>query len=101
MNVEKYKLPAGDLASRKLGISLRNTIEDYFYADTVLIDCGDVQSISESYADEVFGVLVVKYGFDSVIKRIKLVDAKESILKNIASVINRRKNEINNLIEAV
>lgn len=95
--VLNYELPKGFLASRKLAIPHRHYIEKAFTNNTVMkiqIDLGGVESISESYADEIFGVLVEEFGFEDVLSKIQITNAKKYVLENIAIVIDRRAHEI-------
>jgi len=91
--VLNYELPKGFLASRKLAIPHRHHIEEAFVNCNVMkinIDLSGVESISESYADEIFGVLVEEFGFEDVLSRIQILNAKKYVLENIAVVIDRR-----------
>ncbi len=91
MKTINCKLPSGDLASRRLAIAERHKIETCLISNTlVYLDLSDVESISESYSDEIFGVLVKKYGIDAVLKLVRVQNASSSILKSIATVIKRR-----------
>ena len=95
--VLNYELPRGFLASRKLAIPHRHQIEQAFINENVMkieIDLSGVESISESYADEIFGVLVDEFGFAGVLKHIQIMNAKNYVLANIAIVIDRRANEV-------
>lgn len=87
-----YSIPSSDLASRKLAIKERKNIENYISDNKFLINLNmsNISSISESYSDELFGVLVLKFGSEKVFKSIKLVDAKPNVLLSIANVIQRR-----------
>jgi hypothetical protein len=89
-------LPSSDLASRKLAIIERNKIERYLSngSTKVRLNLSNVSSLSESYSDELFGVLVLKHGVDKVLDNIQLDGAKKHILLSIAKVINRRKVQI-------
>ena len=58
------------------------------------LDLSGVYSISESYSDEIFGVLVVKFGVTKILNQVKVRNASPSILKSIAKVIQRRSNEV-------
>ncbi|MBS1206477.1 MAG: hypothetical protein H6R25_3376 [Proteobacteria bacterium] len=90
-----YKLPSGDLASRRLAISERHKLEGHLrLGERVRLDLSDVLSLSESYSDEIFGVLVVKLGADAVLSNVKIEKASPAILKSIARVILRRSNEV-------
>jgi hypothetical protein len=95
--VLNYELPRGFLASRKLAIPHRHQIEQAFINENVMkieIDLSGVESISESYADEIFGVLVDEFGFEDVLNKIQIMNAKKYVLENIAIVIDRRANEV-------
>lgn len=89
----ELRLPEGDLASRRNASPQRELIKNQISENHVLIDCSRVLSISESYADEIFGVLVKKYGIDFVLKNTTVVNASKSVLRVIASVIYRRDSE--------
>jgi len=90
-----HELPSGDLASRNLAIPQRQKIEEAISSQesVIEIDLRSVSSISESYADELFGVLVKQYGQEFVLNHMKLVNAGDFILQSIASVIKRRSQE--------
>ncbi|WP_158972627.1 STAS-like domain-containing protein [Paraglaciecola sp. L3A3] len=89
-------LPTSDLASRKLAIIERNKIEQYISKNSIKVhlDLTNVSSISESYSDELFGVLVLKHGATKVLESIQLEGAKRHVLFSIAKVINRRRAEL-------
>ncbi|HCT7709183.1 TPA: STAS-like domain-containing protein [Morganella morganii] len=90
-----YKLPEGDLASRNQAIPQRHKIEHFIIkGNSVDLDLSGVYSISESYSDEIFGVLVVKFGATKVLSQLKIRNTSPSILKSIAKVIQRRSNEV-------
>lgn len=95
MNKITYKLPEGDLASRNQAILQRHKIEVFLNKENfVELDLSGICSISDSYSDEIFGVLVVKFGVSRVLRQIKIRNASPSILRNIAKVIQRRSNEV-------
>lgn len=95
MNKIAYKLPEGDLASRNQAIPQRHKIELLIQeGNSVDLDLSGVFSISESYSDEIFGVLVVKFGVAKVLDQVKIRNASPSILRSIAKVIQRRSNEV-------
>lgn len=93
MNTLNYELPKGFLASRQLAIPHRHHIEQAFQNSEILkiqIDLLGVESISESYADEIFGVLVAEFGYEDVLNKIQIMNATDYVLENIAIVIDRR-----------
>lgn len=95
MNTVIYKLPEGDLASRTQAIPQRHKIENLLIeGNTIKLDLSGVLSLSESYSDEIFGVLVVKHGPRKVLNNLKVLNASPAILKSIAKVIQRRSNEL-------
>lgn len=95
MKTIDYKLPGGDLASRRLAITERHKIEAILIdGQRVRINLAGVESVSESYSDEIFGILVVKHGVKTILTNVKFENANPSILKSIAKVIQRRSHEI-------
>ncbi|RDL25093.1 STAS-like domain-containing protein [Serratia fonticola] len=91
MTTVKIPLPSGDLASRRLAIAERQKIEFYLNDKVrVEVDLKGVESISESYSDELFGVLVAKLGLAAVLELLKVSNANNSALKSIATVMQRR-----------
>lgn len=94
MTTIRIHLPSGDLASRRLAIVERHKIETYLRDGVkVEVDLKEVESISESYSDELFGVLVAKHGISIVLNYLRIDNASTSALKSIATVMQRRKNE--------
>jgi hypothetical protein len=95
MTTINFSLKSSDLASRRLAIIERNKIEKYIKNNSAIvsIDMTHVSSISESYSDELFGVLVIRYGAQNVLNCLKLNNAKKHVLLSIAQVIKRRKLE--------
>ncbi len=52
-----------DLSSRHCAAELRRSVESYVeHGDVVNLDFADVRSISSSFADELFGILVGRHG---------------------------------------
>lgn len=95
MKITTITFPPGSLASRSQAIIARQEIEGLLFADNTKlhIDLSEVDSISESYSDEVFGVLVLRHGAEHLFKCIQLDNAKQHILASIATVIQRRMKE--------
>jgi len=80
-----------DLASRSLAAEKRSLVENAFSsASSVMFDFKDVQSISASYADELFGVLCLKYGSEEVTKNIRLQNCNNFCAQQVAEAILRR-----------
>lgn len=87
-------LPGTDLASRRTAATVRyNVVNAVSSGNVVVIDLGAVESLSYSYADELFGVLAALQGWEWLIEKVRLVGAKERVLRVIAEVINRRLKE--------
>ena len=87
------KLPGGWLASRKGVIQYRDQIEDLLKNSNgyVYVDLKTVEGICGTCADEIFGVLVMRFGFENIINRIKLLNGSKRVVTNIAEAMNRRK----------
>lgn len=89
--MEAYTFQHTDLASRTLASRERsNLAQELANGDQVVIDLKKVESISESFADELFGVLVMERGFDFVVKHVKIVNAADDVLRSIAIAMKRR-----------
>jgi hypothetical protein len=87
-------LPGTDLASRTSAATVRyNVVGTVSAGNVVIIDLNAVESLSYSYADELFGVLAATQGFEWLIEKVKIVNIKEHVLRVIAEVINRRLKE--------
>ncbi|MBD8685032.1 STAS-like domain-containing protein [Pseudomonas sp. CFBP 13719] len=89
--MEAYTFQRTDLASRSLAAQERATIETLLQnSDMVNVDLGRVSSISESYADELFGVLVLQRGLEYVTKHLRIINAADNVLRPIAVAMKRR-----------
>jgi len=88
------KLPGTDLASRQTAASVRYKVASAVSSgNTVVINLSDVESVSYSYADELFGVIAATQGFECLVEKVKIVNAKEHVLRVIAEAVNRRLKE--------
>lgn len=83
-----------DLASRSAAAKKRAEIESLLSTsvkDTIIsIDLSGVESISGSYADELFGMLAQKLGEEAFIQQFKFIRAKDHCLTVIAECIITR-----------
>ena len=59
----------------------------------VSLDFSAVKSVSQSYADELFGVLSVRLGIDPLIDSVRISKASRHVLKSIAEAIQARNEE--------
>lgn len=89
--MEAYTFQRTDLASRSLAAQERTQIETLLASnEMVRVDLAKVASISESYADELFGVLVLKQGIEFVTQHLRIVNAADNVLRPIAVAMRRR-----------
>lgn len=84
--------PVGtDLASRRSASILRaeiiSTLNNHH---KVAIDLSNVQSISDSYADELFGILVKQLGLEGFASTVVIRNASTHVLRRIAGAIKGR-----------
>lgn len=85
-----------DLASRQAAAQLRIQVENLAQnRHTVQIDFRNVFSISESYADELFGVLAIKKNLDWLTTNVSISHANEATFRSIANAIRQRLSENN------
>lgn len=93
-NIEHFCPEGSDLASRVSARNLRSKAEQAVKAGNIaVIDLTNVISISESYADELFAVLVEQHGLEWFSNNVKLLHDKSSqngVFRSIATAIRRR-----------
>jgi STAS-like domain of unknown function (DUF4325) len=83
--------PSAYLASRRSAAATRRDIESALEdSSRVEIDLTSVRSISESYADELFGVLVGRIGLEELFSRVALVGASERVVDSIVKAVRTR-----------
>ncbi|MFM8331583.1 MAG: STAS-like domain-containing protein [Candidatus Methylumidiphilus sp.] len=84
--------PAGtDLASRRSASQLRHVVTSTLNeGKKVVIDLSNVASISPSYADELFGILVLEYGIKRFFETVTVKKASTVVLRQIAEAIKER-----------
>lgn len=93
-NSEIFVPDGSDLASRAQAGRLRNKIEHAIsLGKNVAVDLTGVISISESYADELFAVLVLHHGIEWFSSNINLLHQSQNsahVLLSIARAIRQR-----------
>jgi len=90
----KLKLQGPDLSSRYAAAEQRRHVVALLRnGDSVVVELTSVESISESYADELFGVLAAVYGLDWLRSNVKVEVSNEHVLRTIAVAIKKRLNE--------
>ncbi len=86
-----FTLSGSDLASRRIAaVDREDFVNRYWGEGSVVIDLSAVQSVSESYADEFFGVLVLRFGLAAVLSKVKIANARETVLRAVANSMRRR-----------
>lgn len=89
--MEAYTFQRTDLASRSVAAKERALIDERLSKkQSIIVDLKNVASISESFADELFGVLVLENGLSFVTSHLKIKNASESVLRSIAIAMQRR-----------
>lgn len=89
--ITTFHFEESDLAARTSARYRRIEIEQTITENkTVVVDLANVLSVSESYADELFAVLVKKHGLEWFSNHIKLQNATKPVLLSIATAIRRR-----------
>lgn len=80
-----------DLASRSSARIVRADIESHLIAaEHISINLSNVESISDSYADELFGIIALELGLDDFQKRITLRYGETHLYESIArNILNR------------
>lgn len=89
--MDAYTFERTDLASRTLAARERaKVVEKLALEARVTLNLSNVKSISESFADELFGVLVLERGLEFVTRRLKIEGAQDNVLRSIAIAMKRR-----------
>lgn len=78
------------LASRFSAAALRARVETALQQGGACLDLSAVRSVSESWADELFGVLVVRHSLPWVFERLDLLGTHPEVAQTIASAIRYR-----------
>lgn len=82
------KIEETDPCSRSLASRYRNAIVDLINEGKKgTIDLTNVISMSHSFADELFGVIILDYGWDKMWEHIQLKGADDSVRSNIKNAI--------------
>ncbi|MBU1482038.1 MAG: STAS-like domain-containing protein [Gammaproteobacteria bacterium] len=85
------KIADTDLASRQAAAALRAEIEQHALSGRkVSIDLSTVLSISESYADELFGILALRHGLEWLSDNVVVHHPSAFVFRAIASAIRQR-----------
>lgn len=79
-----------DLASRHSAAAVRATIEPRLGSEYVVLDFSRVENVSESYADELIGVLVARHGLASVFAYLQLRGTRPAVAQSIAAAVRHR-----------
>lgn len=87
----KIKLESTDLSSRSRAAILRDKVSSHVaIGGQVEFNIESVISMSMSYADELFGILVKDFGIDIITSRISVIQARESVLQMISEAMHIR-----------
>jgi hypothetical protein len=80
-----------DLSSRTTGTAARLVIDGIAKGHhRVVVDCNGIRTLSESFADEVFGILVAEHGKPWFKERISVIGLTESTRNAILSAVAER-----------
>ncbi len=91
MDNRDIRIEESDLASRTSARELRRTIRQKLTSDPCIrIDLSAVKSISDSYADELFGVLSAEIGLEPFLSKVKIIGCSKHLTRVIASNIRNR-----------
>ncbi|MCX7113034.1 MAG: STAS-like domain-containing protein [Proteobacteria bacterium] len=91
MKTKVFSPEGTDLASRRTAAHLRTQVTTVLKSgEKVAFDLSNVVSISESYADELFGVLALEYGIKEFVASVTIRGASPVVLRRIAEAIKER-----------
>lgn len=79
------------LASRPSASKVRTQVLSYLVeVGSVEVDLRSASSVSDSYADELFGILALQLGIEEFKKRVHVVTKSEGVLRTVAENIYKR-----------
>ena len=85
------KIEGPERSTRRAAVSVRLQIEALNASGArVVVDFEVVEDVTESYADELFGVLVLKYGLAKLSEHAVIANASDRVLLTIARAIKHR-----------
>jgi|Wag4MinimDraft_9_1082661.scaffolds.fasta_scaffold00299_5 hypothetical protein len=85
------------LNTRFYGASLKDYImKRYSSRNKIILDFSNVKSMSQSFADQCFGMIVAEIGLNSFQKNFKIINIKADVGKMIKYVALKRAKKINN-----
>lgn len=91
MSNKKIKIEGSELSTRRAAVPLRLQIDALNAGgNRVVLDFEAVEDVTESYADELFGVLVLKHGLAQLREHAVIVNASERVLLTIARAVKHR-----------
>jgi hypothetical protein len=81
-----------DLSSRATGSAVRNIIDNAIAvgATSVTVDCAGIRTLSESFADEVFGILVSTHGKPWFKNHVAVIGLTDSTRTAILRAVHER-----------
>ena len=89
------------LSSRELGAVIRSKIENALqFVDTVVLDFEGIELITQSFGDEILGVLVRRLGFPVIKEKVKVANANpliKQVLKFVISYSRKNTSSLRNL----
>jgi hypothetical protein len=89
--IHRITFPVSDLCSRGEAALVRNQVVPLFEKrKQVDFDFSGVESISSSYADELFGILIRYFGVEPALRYIRIKNANERCLEIIATAMDGR-----------
>ncbi len=79
------------LASRSSAAKYRRELNDAVRnGEKSVLDFSTVESISDSFADELFGVFALQHGVEKLVEYALITNANEDVYRTIALNIHRR-----------
>ena len=91
MSNKIVKIVGPDLSTRRAAVPVRLQVEALNAGGSrVVLDFESVEDVTESYADELVGVLVLKHGLAKLHDRAVITNASERVLLTVARAIKHR-----------
>jgi hypothetical protein len=89
----KFNELGSTMGSRSMAERMRSKIENLLEEGNIVVfDFGGVRNVSNSFADECFGLLVRKYGTEKIKANTKFIDISIVVQTSINYAINQNLN---------
>lgn len=93
----KFSKFGSSLGTRDLGSKIRKEVEESINNENIIFDLEGMEIISNSFADECFAKLLLKFDFDTIKSKTSFINGNNDITKIILKAFRDRMKKINRI----